>query len=212
MKRSAGGDGLRERKRAALQATIERAALDLMLEHGYAEVTIDMICDASMISQRTFFNYFGSKEGVILGATPPSPSAEAIETFVKGSTPNILADFVAMITAVFVETRSDRELFTARRRLIQRTPELLDRQLTRISEAEDHLVGVVLARLRVQGRDGRGQQNFDDQAGMVVSMGMGVMRFVMRKRSSGEPAGSTQELIDHSIALIRHITDTAESN
>ncbi|HEV7168905.1 MAG: TetR/AcrR family transcriptional regulator, partial [Chloroflexota bacterium] len=67
------GPGWRVRKRAAAQASIEDTAVSLALKHGYENVTVEMICAASSVSQRTFFNYFGSKEGVILGASRPAP-------------------------------------------------------------------------------------------------------------------------------------------
>ena len=118
--------GLRSRKRAATQETIERAAISLALEHGYEHVTVDMICEASMVSQRTFFNYFGSKEGVILGGTPPMPTDEEIDAFARATGSNLLADFVTLITSALLKREPDADLFNARRMLIMRTPELAD--------------------------------------------------------------------------------------
>ena len=57
---------LRDRRRAA----VERIALDLALEHGYDAVTVEMICDAALVSPSTFFNYFGCKERAVLGPEP----------------------------------------------------------------------------------------------------------------------------------------------
>ena len=57
---------LRDRRRAA----VERIALDLALEHGYDAVTVEMICDAALISPSTFFNYFGAKDRAVLGPEP----------------------------------------------------------------------------------------------------------------------------------------------
>lgn len=212
MEKTMNEEGLRERKRAALQATIERAALDLMLEHGYEAVTVDMICAASLVSPRTFFNYFGSKEGVILGATPPTPSTEEIGKFTDQGTDNVLADFVVMITTALVDMQVDPVLLRSRWLLIQRTPELFDRQLVRIAETEEQLVLVLLMRSRGQGRD-MTAPSLHDEARMIVALGMGVMRFVMRKRISGEFAGSSQELVDGAIELIKNITsDTTNHN
>ncbi|WP_081813852.1 TetR/AcrR family transcriptional regulator [Microbacterium sp. CH12i] len=50
--------GLRERKKRATKQAIERGAIELALEHGYENVTVEMICESAMISQRTFFFFF----------------------------------------------------------------------------------------------------------------------------------------------------------
>ncbi len=43
------------------------AALKLFVEYGYTETTVDQIAAATGISRRSFFRYFPSKEGVVLG-------------------------------------------------------------------------------------------------------------------------------------------------
>ena len=137
-------DGLRERKRAAAQETIERAAISLALEHGYEHVTVEMICEASMVSQRTFFNYFGSKEGVILGGAPPMPTEEEVDAFARASGSNLLADFVTLITSSLLKREPDADLFTARRKLIMRTPELVTKETARLGGLEDQFVAIIL--------------------------------------------------------------------
>src|SRR5881396_1232367 len=58
---------LRERKKRLAQATIEEAALRLFQQQGYEHTSIQDIADAVMMSSRTFFRYFASKEEVLLG-------------------------------------------------------------------------------------------------------------------------------------------------
>src|SRR5436309_14222239 len=56
---------LRERKKRLAQATIEEAALRLFQQRGYEQTSIQDIADAVMMSSRTCFRYFASKEEVL---------------------------------------------------------------------------------------------------------------------------------------------------
>ena len=202
--------GLRERKRAAVYSTIEQAALDLALEHGYEHVTVDMICRASMVSSRTFFNYFRSKEGVILGEPPRLPSDEEIEAFAQSPGGNLLADFVALIAATLLEREPQPALFQARRLLLQRSPELLSRQVARMGEREDQFVRIILARFQAQGRHGA-EPDLEDEARMVVALATGVLRYAMTKWIAGGFAGNSGELLDRAIHLAVRVTSTTTS-
>src|SRR5258706_12446875 len=58
--------GLRERKKLKTKEAIQREALRLIAAQGYAETTIEQIAAAAEISPSTFFNYFPTKEDVVL--------------------------------------------------------------------------------------------------------------------------------------------------
>src|SRR6266550_4092194 len=58
---------LRERKKRLAQTSIEETALRLFQQQGYEQTSIQDIADAVMMSSRTFFRYFASKEEVLFG-------------------------------------------------------------------------------------------------------------------------------------------------
>jgi AcrR family transcriptional regulator len=61
---------LRERKKAALRATIVRSAVELFVQRGYDAVGMEEIAHASMCSRSTLNRYFGTKEDVLYPAVP----------------------------------------------------------------------------------------------------------------------------------------------
>jgi AcrR family transcriptional regulator len=52
-----------------MKAQISEMALDLFLENGYEQTTIDDICAVAGISRSTFFRYFPSKEDLFMNET-----------------------------------------------------------------------------------------------------------------------------------------------
>lgn len=202
---TAADDGLRARKRVATQMSIERAAITLAVEHGYENVTVEMICEAAMVSQRTFFNYFGSKEGVVLGAKAPIPDEEQIDTFVNSNGSNVLGDLVEMITAAMVDKAPDAELLRSRRSIIQRTPELASKEMARLGEVEEQFLRIIMDRFHAQGRDQQNTPDLEDEARMLVGLAAGVMHYAMRKWFGREFDGTPRALLHGSIDLIRRI-------
>jgi AcrR family transcriptional regulator len=57
---------LRERKKLKTREAIQREAMRLFKKQGYEETTVEQIAAAAEISPSTFFNYFPSKEDVVL--------------------------------------------------------------------------------------------------------------------------------------------------
>ena len=55
----------RDRKRAETRERIHEAAMGLIAEHGFDQVTIEMITDQADVAKGTFFNYYPSKEAVV---------------------------------------------------------------------------------------------------------------------------------------------------
>lgn len=59
-------DSRRQRKHAALRARIISTAIDRFSRHGIANVTVDHIADAADIGKGTIYNYFQTKEDILV--------------------------------------------------------------------------------------------------------------------------------------------------
>ncbi len=204
--------GLRARKRAATQATIERAAVALALEHGYDHVTVEMICDASMVSPRTFFNYFGTKEGVILGAIPALPADADVDAFVHGTGASVLEDFLALISRTMTDHAhaNDHDLLRARRTLIQRTPELALKEQSRITEHETRYIAIILDRFRAEERAPLPGSSLEDEARMMITLATAMIHHMAAKWPTELPTPrQSARLVRDSVALIRRLASSA---
>lgn len=181
-------DGLRARKRAAARSVIERAAIALVLERGYERVTVDMICAAGMVSPRTFFNYFGSKEGVFLGPAPADATKAVARAFQADTdTPVVLGLAKAVFSALF-EGQPDAELARARMQVVMSTPELLSKQNEWMAVHESQLVDLVTARYQEQPRTEPAAE-LAAEARMVVGLALGVVRVVLQESQPEDDGG-----------------------
>ena len=199
--------GLRERKRAAVLLTAERAAVDLALEHGYEHTTIEMICAASDISPRTFFNYFGTKESAFLGATSFLPQGEPADAFVRAPGTDVLRDFLAMITTALVENEQahDLALFRDRRTLLRSTPELANVQIARMSDVKKQMSDLVLRRVS---RDAATvSPELEDEAQVIVAVALGVMHLMMQRWLREDFVGTLPDLVTDAIAQVHRLTE-----
>ncbi len=63
--------GLRERKKQLMRQQLSDTATEMFLEHGFDAVRVSAIADACGVSEKTVFNYFPTKEALVLdlGAT-----------------------------------------------------------------------------------------------------------------------------------------------
>jgi AcrR family transcriptional regulator len=69
----ADGTGLRARKKLQTWRAIRAAAFRLIEERGYEAVSVEEIAAAANVSRSTMFNYFATKEAVVLDPDPEEP-------------------------------------------------------------------------------------------------------------------------------------------
>ncbi|WP_062287247.1 TetR/AcrR family transcriptional regulator [Demequina phytophila] len=196
--------GLRERNRLRRTRRVERAALELALEHGVDHVTVDMICEASDISPRTYFNYFGTKEGALIGPAPSVPDESLIEEFLHARGP-LAEDLMLLMARSFLATAPDRDIFVMRRTLYAREPALQALQMTRMVGKRQATVELVMRRMAEQLPD-LTETEARDEAQLVMSVAMGAFPVVSRLwiEESGDES-EVEAYIHEAIARIRRI-------
>lgn len=82
-------EGLRARKRRETMERITQAGIRLFLDRGYEATTLDDIAGAAAISRRSFFNYFSSKDDILISLQSGMGSmiANAIRKAAPGKQP-----------------------------------------------------------------------------------------------------------------------------
>ncbi|MEV4553362.1 TetR/AcrR family transcriptional regulator [Nonomuraea wenchangensis] len=89
---------LRARNRQSAVHHIIDTAMDLFDEHGYGQVTVDQIAAAAGVSPRTFYRYFGSKEGLF--TTDPYASTDLAEVGRYLDVHDIPGSFQRLVTLI----------------------------------------------------------------------------------------------------------------
>lgn len=170
-----------ERSRSARHAVTSRAieqnAVRLVVEHGLDAVTVDMICEAAGISQRTFFNHFPTKIDAIVGAVGPRVDEAAVRRFLASDSRDLLTDILELVTQLAPVDAADPALSVARWTLITRTPVLLQRQMERMFAVQRELAGVLVLRLTRHAADDESPDDLRAQADLLSHLIAGIIRF-----------------------------------
>ncbi len=194
-----GGEplGLRERKKRATRQALHGAALRLVAERGFDDVTIEDIAADADVSPRTFFNYFGSKEDVIVNpdpdrverlrallATHTSPDEEPLDVL------------ESVLLASLDELTDRRDEWLLRLRLVREIPALTPRHLAAYEAMERALID------DVERRTGRDAAN-DVFPVLVGSASMSALRSAIARWGAGDGRTPLPELLREAFAALR---------
>lgn len=181
-------------------AAIERAATDLVLEHGYDAVKVDMICERAKVSQRTFFNHFGTKDSALLGIGHPTLDEEAAHEFIASRGP-LLAGAARLIRVDPGGLAADPAYLARRIRAIGSSPTLMALQMDRIAALDLQLREVIHRRLAAQHPD-EGDDDLQAQAGLITQLVAGLMRYIGLSWAEEAAAGVIPTIDPESIAAL----------
>jgi AcrR family transcriptional regulator len=135
---------LRERKKQKTRESIQRTALRLFEKQGYEETTIEQIAAAVEISPSTFFNYFPTKEDVVLyDAYDPVAIRMFLERPRDEPLEVSLREVLKNLTVLF---ESDERMILARGRFFFEVPALRARLWDELERAQDLILELLAKR------------------------------------------------------------------
>ncbi|MGB4248754.1 MAG: TetR family transcriptional regulator [Pseudohongiellaceae bacterium] len=137
---------LREQFKTTTRQELTRVGLELFLQQGFANTTIDQIVEPLGISKRTFFRYFATKEDLLL-----EWQTEMTPIFVDelNSRPREEAPFKAVsetLLSLASRINMNPELSFALMRLFKETPSLVGRDMERRMVWEKALAAALIDR------------------------------------------------------------------
>jgi AcrR family transcriptional regulator len=187
--------GLRERKKARTRSAIQREALRLFHEHGYAATTMEHIAEAADVSPSTVFRYFPGKEDLLVLDEHHSLADAVAQAFAAqpADVPAAAALRAAIRTALADLPPADRAARLERDVALLAVPELWSANLGLLRRALDE-IGELVAR-----RTGRDPRDAAVRAFTGAVFGVTVRVFLdAANDESADPA----EALDEALALL----------
>ena len=187
MSNDAAPRGLRERKRRATRAAIERAAITLVQERGYDNITVAQISERAQVSQGTFFNYFPTKDAAIVGIGTYNLDPDAVHAAFDRLMPATM--FTATLTLFLQVVESfDWESDVS---LVKDTPSLMKMFLDNAFEFVADFRTLVASYLdeRPQLRTCPELLSSSEEAGIVVSEALEAAKFALSRAARNPSEG-----------------------
>jgi AcrR family transcriptional regulator len=199
----AGQLGRRERKKRATRLALKAAALELVSERGFANVTVEDIADKVDVSVRTFFNYFPTKEAAVVGEDPSL--IEEMKELLIGLPPQLTpldtleAVLIARIRAIgedFDHSGEDRAVMLRRLEIVKSQPEVLAAYSKHLFGLERQLAEALLERLG-------GAEELRVYASLVAAAAVSVMRVAATCSARQDGTEGVVEAAERAFALLR---------
>lgn len=191
--------GLRERKKRETRESIHRAALELAHESGVDALTVDAIAERAGVSQRTFFNYFPTKDDAIIGSGDLDALADLVAARPAEESVREIVRAVALVRMAALER--DPQSWKMRRELTLREPAIGLRFLGVYARADRVLVDALVERARLAAG---GSLSADDEFAIAVAAhsALGAVRAAIRMHLVGAYDAPMAVLLDRAYALL----------
>ncbi|GLY16377.1 TetR/AcrR family transcriptional regulator [Kineosporia rhizophila] len=186
--------GLRERRKVATRKALVHAALSLIADYGFEHVTVEAISESAGVSQRTFFNYFATKEDALV--SDQADEAARLCERVRAAPPELsaLAALRYGLVHEVEQIEHHPEVFALRMKVLERNPELFPRLMASSETALANLADVIAERVRVPA----------DHAfpGLLAFVGASAFHATLRRWHQGGRAGEAAVLVAETFDLL----------
>lgn len=127
---------------------LRRAAIDLFAERGFENVSAAEVSERAGLTRRTFFRYFPDKREVLFAGSErlPVAVADAVRDAPADLPPLGAALHALRVTGSLVEEHVDPDQSRRRRAVIAASPELQERERTKLADCTSALGGVLVER------------------------------------------------------------------
>jgi AcrR family transcriptional regulator len=192
--------GLRERKKQHTREALVGAAFELFARKGFEATTVEEIAGSVMVSARTFFRYFTSKDDVVLRVVDEQWTAifAAFEARPAGE-PVLTAIRKAMVEALRAceagQTELPPERFASVVRLLSKSPSLAARNLEQCTERMDELADKVATRMGVDPAT-------DPRPKLVAAVIMSTIQTTVEAWRDDEPDALPSVLVERAVTLL----------
>ncbi len=174
---------------------LERAALDLFLEHGFEQTTVVEIAERAGLTERTFFRYFKDKREVLFWG------AERLQGVVEASAKAAPRGHEPMSVVLAALRAAAAELFEPRREFIQRRQQVIaangalrERELLKLEEVRHALHRAV---------EQRG--NTAEHAAAAADVGVLVLRSAVEEWAGSARGPELSRVLDTKYEVLRAV-------
>ncbi|MFG6475249.1 TetR/AcrR family transcriptional regulator [Microbacterium sp. P06] len=186
-----------QRSRQAAYAEITRVAMELFLDQGFEQTTIEQIASTAGISRRSFFRYFGTKEDIVLGdlASQGELVRDALEQVPSTVGPwEALRQALHAVDALDIEPGVTLKIAT----MMYRTPSLRARSIEKHLHWQSLLVPDIRRRLGLEEDDAS-----DPAPAAVVASAIACLDVAGELWVSGGGVGDLAAFYDRAVEAVR---------
>jgi AcrR family transcriptional regulator len=187
--------GRRERKKLSTHEALRRAALTLVAERGLDGVTVQDISDAADVSERTFFNYFSSKEEAVAAPNPSRGERLRAALTERPAQEEPLVALWEVMRAEMAEVVARRDEWQLRTQVVADNPALLPIYIAQFSQAERAVAEAIAERVGVGVDD-------DIYPRLVAAAGLSAWRAAITCWNTERGDGSLELLVKQAYELL----------